>query len=80
MIQEMNVNTIENITVVKISSFYNWSHIFVPFRLELHVNSVEFFCNCTKLAMLSILYYFVVKGKLISAKKFALSGIRTPVP
>ena len=38
--------------------------------LELRV-SIEFSRNYTKLVMLSILYYFVVKGKLISAKSLS---------
>ena len=46
--------------------------------LKICATLLEFSRNCTKLTMLSILYYFVVKGKLISARKFAPSGIRTP--
>ena len=36
---------------------------------------IEIFRNCTKLTMLSILYFFVVKGKLISAKSLSPVGL-----
>ena len=51
------------------------------------MNTIEFFRNCTKLTMLSILYYFVVKGKLTSAKSLPSVGLEhqylrifTPMP
>ena len=42
--------------------------------------TVEFSRNYTKLAVLSFLYCFVVKGKLISAKCFAPVGIEPAAP
>ena len=44
---------------------------------HLHVTTaIDFSRNYTKLAMLSFLYCFVVKGKLISAKSFPPVGFK----
>ena len=44
---------------------------------QIGLNSIEFWNKYTKLAMLSFLYCFVVKGKLISAKDSPLVGIES---
>ena len=80
----MNTAT-SKLSVSSESCYYCYTHIDALQMIQNNnirtlENGFEFSHNYTKLAVLSFLYYFVVKGKLISAKCFPQVGIEPATP